>query len=158
MLSFLDPDPYQDARLGTFKRHRGRWIGALELAPHGSVELRITGGRKAPAPESLDAAASLASQYAALSAQVAAALYDHYEPGWEAWKNGELEGLVDSFPTLETAADVWANVRVTWVDLDPARRHYPVEIRLSVAWDEEHTLGVRIDGTRLVELCGSVGP
>ena len=157
MLSFLDPDPYHDARLGTFRRHRGRWVGTLELAPHGSVELRIAGGRKAPAPESLAAAASLATQYAALNAHVATALYDHYQPGWEAWKSGELGRLVESFPELTTAADVWANVRVTWVDLDLARREYPIEIRMTVAWDEEHTLGVRMAGTRLVELCGSVG-
>jgi hypothetical protein len=31
-----------------------------------------------------------------------------------------------------------------------------IEIALSVAWDEEHTLGARIQEWRLLELCGSV--
>ena len=49
-MSFFSPDPHHDPRLGTFVRRRGRWIGALDLAPHGRVELRVSGGRRAPAP------------------------------------------------------------------------------------------------------------
>jgi hypothetical protein len=31
-----------------------------------------------------------------------------------------------------------------------------VELGLRVAWDEEHTLGARLQSGKLVELCGSV--
>jgi hypothetical protein len=50
-------------------------------------------------------------------------------------------------------APVWDDVRMayTWAKADGS-----VEWGLRVAWDEEHTLGARLGGGRLIELNGSV--
>jgi hypothetical protein len=85
-------------------------------------------------------------------------LFEHYEPGREAWKSGAFEGVLDAYPELKGPDDVWANVRSVLVDIDPSRRAFPVEVRLEVTWDEEHTLGVRLRDGELIELCGSTGP
>ncbi|MDH4043903.1 MAG: hypothetical protein OEW06_05530, partial [Gemmatimonadota bacterium] len=103
-------------------------------------------------------AASLPDEYARLEAQVAAALFEHYEPGREAWQSGAMAGMIESYPEIPRAEDVWAHVHSVLVDIDPSRRAFPVEVRLNVTWDEEHTLGVRLKDGRLVELCGSTGP
>lgn len=155
MLGFRSTNPYADPVLGAFSRKRGRWLGSLHLAPHGAVPLRVVGSRKEPDAEALRLAGSLATQYERLAPAVAAALFEHYEPGRDAWRNGELEDMVDSYPELSTPDEVWAHVRVALVDIDRSRRAYPIEIRLNVTWDEEHTLGVRIRDGELVCLSGS---
>lgn len=50
------------------------------------------------------------------------------------------------------------HVQVQGVDIDAARSDFPIEVRIDSAWDEEHTLGVRLRQDAVVELCGSVGP
>ncbi len=157
-MGLFSADPVFDATLGELRREHGLWVGQLALPPHGTVELRIAGGRKAPDLASLSAAIALPAQYASLRPAVADELFEHYGPGWEAWKAGDLEGEVTSFPEISMAGDVWPFVQVERVDVDASRRDFPAEVRMTVAWDEEHTLGARLDGARLVELCGSVGP
>ncbi len=61
-------------------------------------------------------------------------------------------------PALASAADVWAGVVVEAVEVDPAARDFQVEIRLTSAWDEELTLGLRSDDRGLIEPCRNVGP
>lgn len=59
---------------------------------------------------------------------------------------------------LKTPDALWGGVTVHSVDIDASHTEFPIEIRLRVTWDDEHTLGARIAQGRLVELCGSVGP
>lgn len=148
MAAFLASEPFTHARMGTFIRKHGDWIGAINLPPHGKVELRLAGDRKAPSPAALELAAALPTQYAALESQVADALFEHYEPYSE-------EGMLDE---LVEPGDVWGYLHVTYVDVDPDRRLFTTEIRLETQWDEEHTLGVQLKDGELVHLNGSVGP
>lgn len=150
--------PHHDDVLGEFTRESGWWRGQIDLPPHGVVALRLAGGRSAPDAASVAAARSLAAVYARLSGEVGAVLYEHYLPGLEAWRAGELAGLVDRYPELTRAEEVWNHVRVERVDVDASGREYAIEVRFETAWDEEHTLGVRIRGESLVGLCGSAGP
>ena len=158
MFGFFRADPYVDPHLGTFVRRRGRWIGTFELPPHGVVELRIAGGRNGPGAEVLKLVTTLADEYAALKPKIADALFEHYEPGREAWNAGKIDEALESFPLLNSAADVWSNVQAVRIDVDASRRAFPVEIRLAATWDCEHTLGVRLLNRELLELCGSTGP
>src|SRR4051812_23126523 len=144
MFGFFHSAPYTDPRLGTFVRRHGHWIGSYELPPHGAVELRVTGDRKQPAAEALKLVSTLSDQYAALKLKIADALFEHYEPGRDAWNAGEFDGALESFPELTSATDIWEHVRALRIDVDLSRRAFPIEIRLAAAWDEEHTLGVRL--------------
>lgn len=148
MAAFLASEPFTHARLGTFIRKHGDWIGAINLPPHGKVELRLAGDRKAPSPAALELAAALPTQYAALESQVADALFEHYEPYS---REGILDELVDP-------SDVWSYLHLTYADIDPERRGFTVEIRMETQWDEEHTLGVQLKDGELVDLNASVGP
>ncbi|MDH5233977.1 MAG: hypothetical protein OEW77_03390 [Gemmatimonadota bacterium] len=156
-MGFLSSDPFTDPRLGTFTRKGSRWLGSLQLAPHGSVELRVAGDRKAPDPAALAAAARVADEYTALKEAIAAALFEHYEPYRDAADDEGDEGGVP-VPAIANAAGTWAHIRSAVVDVDVSRREFPVEVRLEVAWDMEHTLGARMKDGALVELCGSTGP
>lgn len=158
MFGFLRSTPYRDATLGEFTRKSGRWRGRIVIPPHGDVELRVAGGRGSPDAASMEMARSLAVTYQALQTEITRALFEHYQPGREAWTSGELEGMVDSFPEITNARDVWSHIQVQHVDIDAARSDFPVEVRIDAAWDDEHTLGVRLRDGRVVELCGSVGP
>lgn len=155
-MGWFGSDPFTDARLGTFERSGGAWVTSAVLATLGRVELRLAGDRKAPTPASLALAHGIPAQYAALRAEIGRALYEHLEPYADAVRAGEVEADGFDPTTVRGPEDTWAHVAVTVVDVDPARVEFPVEIQLRAAWDEEHTLGVRIRGGSLVELCGSV--
>ncbi len=148
MAAFIASEPFTHARLGTFVRKHGDWIGTIALPHLGKVELHLVGDRKAPSDDALELAAALPTLFKSLEDQVAEALYEHYEPYSE---EAPIEDLVEP-------ADVWDHLHVTYVDIDPDRRMFTTEIRIETAWDEEHTLGVQIKGGELVDLNGSVGP
>jgi hypothetical protein len=155
-MGWFSTDPFTDALLGTFHRRAGAWIAMVEVATLGRVELRLAGDRKAPAPANVALAHSLPAQYGALRDEIGRVLYEHLEPYAAAVAAGEMEA--DRFdPTgIRGPQDAWAHVTVVRVDVDAARKEYPIEVQLRAAWDEEHTLGVRMRDGALVELCGSV--
>ncbi len=158
MLGFFESKPFTDSRLGTFERRRGQWVGAAALTSHERVELRVAGDRKAPDAESLRLAADAPAQYASARAAIARELFEHYEPYHDAWRRDELEMLGDEFPELSEPDEVWAHVSVERIDVDARRLASPIEVRLRVVWDEEHTLGVLLRDAELVELNGSMAP
>ena len=145
--------PFEDPRLGTLSRSRGKWRGTISFASHRNVPLRLSGGGKAPDPASLDLARQLPARFAELRPQIESQLYEHYEPYRESADAGGLPGI-------DRAEDVWLHVspvHVLAAPLDGAPAPGLVlEIAYAVAWDEEHTVGARIQGGRLFELCGSV--
>lgn len=155
-MGWFGSESFTDARLGTFERSGGVWVTRVALAPLGRVELRLSGDRKAPTPGSLALAHEVPTQYSALRAEIGRALYAHLEPYADAIRAGELAADAFDPTTVRGPEDAWAHVEVTVVDVDTDRAECPIEIQLRAAWDEEHTLGVRIRGGSLVELCGSV--
>lgn len=155
-MGFFSSDPFSDPRLGTFERRGGRWCGRIALGAHGAVELRLAGDRKAPSPAALAIAASLPEQYRALLPQIEQALLDHYAPYRELLLAGTPPEERAQFPQIDSVDELWDQVTIRSVAIDPKQNAFDTEVAYAVTWDAEHTLGARIELGRLIELCGSV--
>jgi hypothetical protein len=127
------PATFEDPQLGPLTRRRGRWRGEIDLAG-GRVALAVVGPRRGPDPDALEIAGRAGDELDSARPEVEIALADHREPSGE-----EAQG--------------WT---VEWASVAPVDGALTLELGLDVAWDEEHTLGVRLRHGRLVELNGSV--
>lgn len=127
------PSTHEDPKLGQLTRRRSRWRGHVEL-DGARVPLAVVGGRKGPDEAALVIARQAADELASVRSELEGALADHREP-WGA------------------SAEGW---RVEWASVWPFDGALTLELGLSTAWDEEHTLGARLRDGRLVELNGSV--
>lgn len=156
MFGFLQTTPVNDATLGLLRRRGGWWVGSVELPRFGAVELRIAGPRGGPDRCSLDLAVGLPQALVEREGDIAHALYEHYLPGLEVLRSGAFPDLFHSFPEISAVAAVWPHVRGERVEVHAGQRECTIEIACSAAWDEEHTLGLRFNGERVVELCGSI--
>lgn len=156
MLGFFQPQPINDPTLGTLTRRGGWWVGTIALPRLGAVELRVAGSRREPDARSVELAATLPQLVSANDADIARELYEHYVPGWDAWQGGVFGERAEPFPEIKAADAVWPHVRGERVEVNAAQREFTIEIACAAAWDEEHTLGIRLDGGRVVELCGSI--
>lgn len=151
MFGLFSSKPFDDPGLGQLCRTRGEWRGTLELDGMGTVELVVSGDRAAPHEQALLVARGLAGEYPGWRRALEGALYDHYEP------YADSDDPADSMPRLQSPSDVWTHVTVLYVSVVAGRTAPPViELGLSVAWDQEHTLGARFRLGQLVELNGSV--
>lgn len=160
MFGLFKTATFDDDRLGLLTRSRGYWRGSIALGRHSEIELSLSGGRESPDSVSLALARELPARYDALLAQIQASLFEHYEPYRDADSAGELPERNEPFPKIERAEDAWPHVFAEWVRIEPLRgspQDGPtIEIAYRVAWDEEHTVGARIQDWKLWELCGSV--
>ena len=160
MFGLFKTAPFEDDRLGSLTRSGGSWRGIIALGQHGKFELSLSGGRQSPDSASLALARELPARYESLLSQIQASLFEHYEPYRDADSAGELPEPSEPFPKIERAEDVWPHVFSRWVRIEPLQgspQDGPtIEIAYRVAWDEEHTVGARIQGWSLFELCGSV--
>ena len=98
------------------------------------MPLAVVGGRRGPDEDALAMARRAAADLAAVRPELEATLAEHREPSGE---------------TVEGWSVEWASVALLDGELT-------LELGLQTAWDEEHTLGARLRGGRLVELNGSV--
>ncbi len=159
MLGLFKSATFQDDRFGSLKRSSGHWKGSIALGQHGDVELSLSGGRKSPDPASLALAHELPDRYDSLRSQIQVSLFEHYEPYRDADSAGELQRF-EPFPKIERPDAVWPHVFAQYVLIEPLRgspKGGPtIEIAYRVAWDEEHTVGARLQGWQVFELCGSV--
>jgi hypothetical protein len=73
-------------------------------------------------------------------------------PYQDVWQRNEID---DPDLELSVPEDVWAHVLVASIDVDARRVKSPIEFRLEVAWDHEHTLGALVRDGTLLELNGS---
>ena len=151
MFGLFSKDTFQHTTLGELTRKGSSWIGTTTVATHGRVPLQVAGGRKAPDAASLQLAGEMPALSKAAKAALEQALFSHYRDMFDA-HGGQLDGV----PVIDDPRAVWAQTQVALVDVDASRRAFPVEIRITVGWDEDHTLGARLNGTTLVELNGSV--
>ena len=127
------PATHEDPQLGVLTRRRRRWRGELELED-GPVPLAVVGGRSGPDEAALALARRAGDDLVSCRPALEAALAEHREP-------------------YDDAGDGWA---VEWASIEPLAGDLTLELGLRTAWDEEHTLGARVRGGRLVELNGSV--
>ncbi len=160
MFGLFKATTIKDDRLGLLTRSGRYWRGSIALGRHGNIALSLSGGRDAPDSASLALARELTARYDALLAQIQAGLFEHYEPYGDTGSNEDLAEPSDPLPKIERAGDVWPHVVVEWVRIEPlngAPHDGPtIEIAYRVAWDEEHTIGARVQEWKLWELCGSV--
>jgi hypothetical protein len=155
MFGLFKPAPFADASLGALVRSRGLWRGTLQL-DSASTPLALAGTRTAPDPAALAAARELATQFAGWRRAIETALYEHYEPYAESVAAGEIQATDESWPSINSSADVWPHVSLQYVCVIPLSGSLTTELGYVTAWDEEHTLGARFQGGTFVELCGSV--
>jgi hypothetical protein len=59
-------------------------------------------------------------------------------------------------PSIASSEAVWLHVTPAHVLVEPLEGIPTVEIAFKVAWDVEHTLGVRFQNWQFIELNGSV--
>jgi hypothetical protein len=159
MFGLFRSAPFQDGHFGSMIRSSGYWKSTIVLGGHGSIDLLVSGGRKAPDPAGLALAHELPTRFTALVPQIQARLFEHYEPYKEAASAGELLAP-GPFPQIEREEDVWAHIAPVHVLVAPisgsTTEGPAIEIAYQVAWDKEHVVGTRIQEWHLFELCGSV--
>ena len=156
MFGLFKSEPFVDDALGAFKKKGNYWVGTVGLSPHGVMELRLAGDRKAPDASALLLARELPSRYASHFDQIETALYDHFLPYAEASARGELGELEEPISQIADAKQIWSHVYPSHVSIEPMQGVPTVEVAYRVGWDEEHTLGARLQNWRFLELCGSV--
>lgn len=156
MFGLFKSETFVDDTLGVFKKKRHYWVGSIALSPHGVMELRLAGDRKAPDASVLLLARELPSRFMPHINRIEAALYEHFLPYAEANARGELGDLEEPFPQIPDASQIWPHVYPSHVSIEPMRGVPTVEVAYRVGWDEEHTLGARLQDWRFLELCGSV--
>ena len=143
-----------DEQLGKFERVRGYWRGTIDLPPHGTLILLLAGSRTSPHSSAILAAHDLPTNYDQCREQLSEALFDHYQPYVEIREEvTEIEG---SFPEITSVHEVWSSVSPQYVLVEGRGKTPVVEIALSVGWDPEHTLGARLVGDEMSELCPSI--
>jgi hypothetical protein len=148
--------PFRDAQLGGFVRSRGHWRGSLTLEANSVAPLVLTGDRSQPDPQALSLAHELPQLAQRLRPEIAAALFEHYQPYAEVIADGEPPPPTADLPLIASPEKVWPHVSLLFVSVTPLDGALTAELGYSVAWDEEHTLGARLRDGRLLELCGSV--
>lgn len=156
MFGLFRTAPVDDPQLGRLMRRGGAWWAERGVRLDGqAAPLAIAGSRSGPDPAALAAAKQLDAQFAACREAIARGLHDHFTP---------YAGSVDSddddarLPAIDSPADVWPHARLVFVNVAPLSGELIVELGYAAAWDDEHTLGARLSGDRLVELNGSVLP
>jgi hypothetical protein len=157
MLGFLRSPAINDPELGAIERSRGRWRGKLALGGK-SIPLALVGARSEPRADALALAKALPAAWSRNLEAVAQALVEHYAPYQEAVAAGELEPPSPPLPAIARASDVWRFVTLRSASVTPIDGKLVSEVALSVAWDEEHTLGARFEGAHFEELNGSILP
>ena len=144
-----------DAELGELVRSRGYWRGTINVDAYADVPLAVAGGRAAPDAPALAAAREVAKRFASWRADIERSLHEHLEPYAEAIAAGEFPFADEALARLASPSEVWVHVSLVFVSVGPLGGSLTTELGLRVAWDEEHTLGVRLQGGRFLELCGS---
>jgi hypothetical protein len=154
LFDLLAPSPVHDEVLGPLRRGWSGWRGAIVLERSRSIPLVLSGSRAGPAPAALALAHQLHHTYQQLKPVIGAALLEAMEPVRSA---PDLPHAVQlALPRPGDAEAVWRLVTPVHVLIEPLEGTLTTEIGLRADWDEEHTLGARLQDGRLVELNGSV--
>lgn len=155
MFGLFKSASFSDSTLGELVRSRGLWRGTIHL-DSGSTPLALAGTRTAPDPAALAFAREVPSQFSVWRRAIETALFEHYEPCAELLATGGTPATDESLPRIALPAEVWQHVSLEYICVAPLGGSLTTELGYTTAWDEEHTLGARFQGSTFVELCGSV--
>ena len=154
------PPPLSDPQLGTLHFSFGfetcLWRGSIVLSPQMSIPLAVAGSCDGPDDQALAIARDLVAQFSLWKSAIEKELFGHYEPYAEAIASGELEHTGDPLPKITESSDVWPLISWVYAAVIPLGGDFVTELGLTVPWDEEHTLGLRFQAGKFVELNGSV--
>jgi Domain of unknown function (DUF6985) len=154
------PPPFSDPQLGQLRFSFGfttcLWRGSIALLPGTSLPLTVAGTANGPAPEALAMARDLVTRFPSWRPSIEKALFEHYEPYAEALASGELKHLGEPLPVISEPSNVWPLISWVYASVAPLGGSLVIELGVTVPWDEEHTLGLRFEAGRFLELCGSV--
>jgi len=150
--------PIDHAILGRLERSASRWRGVVTLPDHEQSRLILAGNKEGPGQDGVDLAVALLEKWSSLRPVIEQALFEHYEPYREAFKEDESQEADEDFPSISSAEETWQNVSIVAVTVgDFAGEGLGVEIALETSWDIEHTLGARFSRNwDFIELCGSI--
>jgi len=154
------PAPVSDAHFGKLRFSFGYeyclWRGSIALLAGTKVPLAIVGSVDGPAPEALSMAKELAERLPSWRTDIEKALFEHYEPYAEALSSGELKHRGDPFPTITSPSEIWS--LISWIDASiiPVGGELATELKATVPWDENHTLGLLFSQGKFCSLSGSV--
>lgn len=159
LLSIFKKQTINHDKFGQLSYGFGKWKGkSAKLLQHEAVILIIPGDKTGPSAVAIKQLEQLEQNYSDMMEKLASTLYEeHYMAGKEAFDSGELEGLVEDYPTIDSPADIWPFVKVARVWVDAYGKHGQIEVAFLVDWDEEHSLGFTFEDCKVVDFCGSVG-
>ncbi|MGH8084037.1 MAG: DUF6985 domain-containing protein [Lysobacter sp.] len=155
MFGLFKSASFSDPSLGKMVRSRGLWRGTLQL-DSGPTPLVLASDRTAPHPAAIAAACDVKTQLPSWRSAIETALFEHYEPCTEALAAGEAPETSGPFPRITSASGVWPHVALEFISVSLLGGSLTTELGYTAAWDEEHTLGARLQGGTFAELCGSV--
>ncbi len=160
MFGIFKKNSIQHPILGDIKYSFGKWVGKnAKLFETNSVEIRIPGNKQGPSSESINSLFELAEIYPSLKSEIANTLFnEHYIHGKAAFDAGEFEDAAEDFPDIESPNEIWENVSLVRVLVEPFGKKNQIEIAYQTEWDFEHTLGFIIEQNKIASFCGSVGP
>ncbi|MDR2689559.1 MAG: hypothetical protein LBB76_07345 [Azoarcus sp.] len=141
--------------LGILKWQHGYWRGEFTLLDGERVPLILSGSRKGPGEKALAQAIAVPDALRDLRSQLEHALFEHYEPYAEAFREGHFKPDSEQFPEVTSPAQALQQARIVAVAIDLLDDEIVAEVCYAVPWDEEHAVGARFRGTQWIELCGS---
>ena len=125
------------AELGPLLRIRNAWRGHVRIDPFGPIPLSVTGSRSEPDDDALKLALAANHDYERCDHAIEDELAEHRR-------------------AYETDDSVAMAIPPSYVAVIRLDHHLVLEFGYRVPWDEEHTLGARVTGGKLIELNGSV--
>ncbi|MGE3727389.1 MAG: hypothetical protein AB7I41_17650 [Candidatus Sericytochromatia bacterium] len=97
------------------------------------------------------------SEYSRCRGLIAEAMFEHYAPYAESFAEGELDASLAP-RIVHRSEHIWPFVSVVYLAIIQLQGELSIEIGYQVEWDEDHTLGARLQNGKLIELNGSVLP
>jgi hypothetical protein len=156
MFGLFKSPQFRDPQLGELARSRGHWRGSLTLEGRARVPLVLSGTRSEPDAQAVAVARDMTTRYGSWRPTIEKVLFERYGPYAEALAAGELPPPSETFPSMTAPNQVWPYVSLAFVAVTPLDGVLTTELGYITAWDEEHTLGVRFQSGKFMELCGSV--
>jgi hypothetical protein len=156
MFGWFKSPQFRDPQLGALVRARGHWRGLLTLEGQARVPLVLSGTRAAPNAQAVAVAREVTTRYGLWRPTIEQALFEHYGSYADALAAGEHPPPSETFPRMIAPHQVWPYVSLAFVAVTPFASALTAELGYITAWDEEHTLGVRFQSGKFMEICGSV--
>jgi len=156
MFGLFKSPQFRDPQLGELVRSCGHWRGSVTLEGRVRVPLVLSGTRSAPDAQAVAVARDGTTRYRSWRPTIEKALFEHYGPYADALAVREFPPPSETFPSIPAPHQVWPYVSLAFVAVTPLEGVLTAELGYITAWDEEHTLGVRFQSGKFMELCGSV--